>query len=609
MSGTITADATVASYLKIRLEQLGLDRMFGVAGNYTAALLDTILADHGSPITISSNPNEICAGYAADAYARYQGLGALYVTYSVGAFSLLNTIAGSYTERVPVLLVNGAPTNKEASVEQNAGLLYSHTTGYEMVDIHMFRPITAAAERITNARQAPYQIDSVLTAMLTERRPGYLEVAEDVWRAPCCTPEGTLSSGAGDYVTSSETDQAVDATMALLSIRPRIVLWAGVELQRFGLQDEFLALLDAANGHSDRDDPIRFVTTASSKSVVSEDHPLFEGCVTLRTGEIRALVGDDGVLVGLGGWTTSKNTGSENIRGPGTILAANGNVMIGAQLFPLVDLASYIAGLTACFRSASPTAAGEPATLRRLRVPESIKAHRPSPQPPASTARATPLVSYDDFFDQLDRWLTEKDILVVDAGFPLIGAQGVHIAARNGFVAQAAWLAIGYSVAAATGVKCANPNQRAVVVVGDGAFHETCQAVSDHHNYGHDTVVFVLSNGLYGIEQFIVNPNPFRRPPHDYEDHPLQNSPYSYNRLPQWNFVALTEGFGGIGRAVSTPDELAMVLSEIRATPNHNFVVEVRVPETSIPHGLQSELSSIGEDETAHPDWPPASKF
>ena len=37
---------TVASYLKIRLEQLGLERMFGVAGNYTAAFLDTILADH-----------------------------------------------------------------------------------------------------------------------------------------------------------------------------------------------------------------------------------------------------------------------------------------------------------------------------------------------------------------------------------------------------------------------------------------------------------------------------------------------------------------------------------------------------------------------------------
>src|SRR5215213_5291490 len=115
-------DVTVATYLKARLEQLNLDRMFGVAGNYTAALLDTILVDPDSPIAISGNPNEICAGYAADAYARYRGIGVLYVTYSVGAFSLLNTIAGSYTERVPVLLVNGAPTNKETCVEANAGL-------------------------------------------------------------------------------------------------------------------------------------------------------------------------------------------------------------------------------------------------------------------------------------------------------------------------------------------------------------------------------------------------------------------------------------------------------------------------------------------------------
>jgi indolepyruvate decarboxylase len=135
---------TVASYLKTRLEQLGLDHIFGVAGNYTAAFLDTILADESSPIIISGNANEICAGYAADAYARIKGIGALYVTYSVGAFSLLNAIAGSFVEQGPVVLINGAPTNKEDSTEKQAGLLYSHTTGYQFVDIHMFRPVTAA---------------------------------------------------------------------------------------------------------------------------------------------------------------------------------------------------------------------------------------------------------------------------------------------------------------------------------------------------------------------------------------------------------------------------------------------------------------------------------
>lgn len=601
---TKTGEVSVATYLKTRLEQLGVDRMFGVAGNYTAALLDTILVDPDSPITISGNPNELCAGYAADAYARYRGIGVLYVTYSVGAFSLLNTIAGSYTEEVPVLLVNGAPTNKEASVEANAGLIYSHTTGYDLVDIDVFRPVTAAAERVTNAVQAPFQIDSILTAMLTEHRPGYLEIAEDVWRATCSAPHGTLSSGANAIVTSSDVDAAVEATVSLLRLRPQIVLWAGVELQRFGLQDEFLDLLAAANEHhDDADDQIRFVTTASGKSVVSEDHPLFAGCVTLSTQEIKTLVRDRGVLLGFGGWTTSKNTDNQNIRGRGTVLAANDGVTVGARFFPLVDIRSFMSGLAAAFRSLASGREHDAVALERLLVPDHIVATPPA----AVAAREVDEITYDSFFAQLNGWITEQDIVVADAGFPLIGAQSLHIGARNGFVAQASWLAIGYSVAAATGVKCANPTRRAMVVVGDGAFHETCQAVSDHHAYRHDTVVFVLSNGLYGIEQFIVNPNPFRDPPVDYPDHPLQDAPYAYNELPAWNFVALAEGWGGIGRTVSSTAELAAVLAEIRDTPDRNFVVEVVVPQLDIPSALATDV--VGEDETANPGWPPASKF
>ena len=165
--------------------------------------------------------------------------------------------------------------------------------------------------------------------------------------------------------------------------------------------------------------------------------------------------------------------------------------------------------------------------------------------PPAGGGIDADEITYDSLFAQLNGWITEQDIVVADAGFPLIGAQSLHIGAQNGFVAQASWLAIGYSVGAATGVKCANPELRAVVVVGDGAFHETCQAVSDHHAYGHDTVVFVISNGLYGIEQFIVNPNPFRTPPVDYPDDPLENAPYVYNELPR---VELRGAGGGLGR-------------------------------------------------------------
>ena len=589
---------TVASYLKTRLEQLGLDRMFGVAGNYTAAFLDTILADEDSPITISGNPNEICAGYAADAYARIKGIGAVYVTYSVGAFSLLNTIAGSYTEQVPVVLINGAPTNKEDSTEKNAGLLYSHTTGYQFVDIHMFRPVTVAAERITNAKQAPYQIDSALTALITHKRPVYFEISEDVWRASCIAPEGRLTSGADARVAVSEVDEAVAATLELIQSRPKSIFWAGVEIQRYRLQEEFLQLLNTINQkHVTPGDEIHFVTSALSKSVISENNPYFEGCVTLTKSEIQKLVGNDGCLIGIGAWTIGKDTGNQNLRSDSTVLASRGGVFVGAHYFPEVDLTAFIEKLTVGFEDlAVKKSARKMAGLRLAR-------------PLLTAARKTASWGYDTFFNAIESWITKDDVMVVDAGFPLIGAQTVKIPAREGFIAQAAWLAIGYSVAAATGAKCAKPDKRVVVVVGDGSFHETCQAVSDHHAYGHNTVVFILSNGIYGIEQLLVNPNPFRTPPHAYKDK-LLNSVYPYNDLPSWKFDKLTEAFGGIGKKATNMNELVAILDDIRMTPDSNFVVEVCIPKTDVPAATRVNLETdVGEDEIENPNWPPAAIF
>lgn len=44
---------TVAKYLQLRLEELGLDHVFGVAGNYSAPFLNTIIEDRNAKITIT----------------------------------------------------------------------------------------------------------------------------------------------------------------------------------------------------------------------------------------------------------------------------------------------------------------------------------------------------------------------------------------------------------------------------------------------------------------------------------------------------------------------------------------------------------------------------
>jgi TPP-dependent 2-oxoacid decarboxylase len=52
-------------------------------------------------------------------------------------------------------------------------------------NLEAFHAITFAAVEITNGSEAPFQIDSVLTAAVAHMGPVYIEVAEDVWRATC----------------------------------------------------------------------------------------------------------------------------------------------------------------------------------------------------------------------------------------------------------------------------------------------------------------------------------------------------------------------------------------------------------------------------------------
>ena len=48
------------------------------------------------------------AAFAADGYAPCQGIGALAVTYGVGAFNVVNAMAGAHAESSPVVVISGA---------------------------------------------------------------------------------------------------------------------------------------------------------------------------------------------------------------------------------------------------------------------------------------------------------------------------------------------------------------------------------------------------------------------------------------------------------------------------------------------------------------------
>src|SRR4051812_16335689 len=218
---------TVGQYLVDRLEQLDLGHLFSIAGDYTIDWVDEYVRD--SRIKVIEEVNELNAGYAADGYARLKGIGALCVTYSAGALSAANPIGGAYTERVPVVLINGAPSVKRTLTYEQTGFSSHHFMSGRQTNLQVFEYITAAAVRIDNPALAPTQIDYALTQCITHRSPVYIELLQDVVDLPCAPPQGSLrpaemASDPDSFATSLDTLKVKLASAA------KPLLWLGVEI-------------------------------------------------------------------------------------------------------------------------------------------------------------------------------------------------------------------------------------------------------------------------------------------------------------------------------------------------------------------------------------------
>ncbi len=76
-----TATPTIGEYLIRRLRDHGVGHVFGIPGDYILSFYSML---EQSPLDVIGCTREDCAGFAADAYARINGLGVVCVTYCVG---------------------------------------------------------------------------------------------------------------------------------------------------------------------------------------------------------------------------------------------------------------------------------------------------------------------------------------------------------------------------------------------------------------------------------------------------------------------------------------------------------------------------------------------
>ncbi|NLF39647.1 alpha-keto acid decarboxylase family protein [bacterium] len=518
---------TVGSYLVTRLEQMGLGHVFGVPGDYVLGFYDLLEA---SDIKVIGTCTEIGAGYAADAYARVNGLGAVCVTYCVGGLNAVNAVAGAYAEKSPLVVISGAPGTNE---RVRSPLLHHRVRTFE-TQLRIYEQVTAAAVALDDPRTVPMLVDSALDTCVREKRPVYLELPRDLVSAPCAAPGPHRP--VQPHSDRASLDEAVAEAVALLSRARRPVILAGVELHRFGLQAPLLRLVERT-GY-----PV--AATLLGKSVISERHPRYLGIYEGAMGHERvrrAVENADRVLI-LGAFMTDINLGIYTARlDPArTIYAHSGTVAIGHHHYDDVFLGHFIARI-----------ADARLPRRRTAVP---RAAAPLPFRPHSGDHIT----MRRLFARLDQFLDDDTVVICDIGDSLFGGADLTIHRRTEFLSPAYYASMGFSVPAALGAQIADMRRRPLVIVGDGAFQMTGQELSTITQHRLNPIVLVLNNKGYTTERAI-------------HDGPYNNiSGWAYHRWPD----ILGDGWGC---EVRTEDELEDALRKAQAHTSSFSIINVQL--------------------------------
>ncbi len=538
---------SIGLYLIQKLYEHGVHHVFGVPGDFVLGF-NKLLEE--SPIQFINTCDEQGAGFAADAYARLKGLGAVCVTYSVGGLKIANTTAQAFAEKSPVVVISGAPGTNERIKNP---LLHHKVREFD-TQHKIFQELTVASTVLSDPNTAFEEIDRVLAAALRYKRPVYIELPRDIIHLP-----GKLDHQKVSDPETSNPDTlaaALEEAVSLINSAHQPVILADVELHRFGLQEALLQLVEKTN--------IPVAETILGKSVISELHPNYIGLYAGGLGNefTRRYVESSDCLIMLGVFLTDVNLGifTAHLEPKHSIAVTSEKTSIQFHTYEEIRLQDFVQGLIQA--NITPR--------RGLSLPDRFKppvSFVPVPNQPITIAR---------LFERLNSFLNSDVIVIADVGDALFAGLDLFVHNKTRFLSPAYYASLGFAVPASLGAQFANSKLRPIVLVGDGAFQMTGMELSTIARYELNPIVIVLNNRGYGTERPMLDGK--------------------FNDLLLWQYSRIPEVLGtGRGFDIWTEDELEMALLESRSHLDDFCILDVHLNPQDASPALKRLTQALGQ--------------
>ena len=532
----------LGDYLVAYLKHIGVSHLFGIPGDLVINLFFKFGRAHAlKVITLSHEPG---VGFAADGYARATGrIGAICVTYGAGGHNMVNPIAASFSERVPILVISGGPGEEECKL----GVLIHHQAREIESQLHIYREVTCAAKLIKDPLRAAAEIDEVIRSIWLNQQPGYLEIHRDMVECEIPVPKEIVSwNGELPHLQSDrrKLDEAVRDTAERLSRSQRPLVLVGIEAYRFKAAREIVKLVEKMG--------VPCCTSVLAKGAFPMSHPLFMGVYAgaISPPPIRARVEQADLIIGLGMFLTDIEMGGgqppEALRHR-SIWAVENRVNVSFHTYTDITLRDFVHALLRV-------------ELKRHRekvvYSDNLPAPRTAPNGPVRVA---------DVLREINHFLArqKKFLVVAESGDSLFGGIDIKVGNDGLYLAQGFYASMGFAVPGALGAQIGT-GLRPLILTGDGGFQMTGVEIAHAPRYRLNPIVVLLNNGGWGIFRPVV------------KRHDLL-------ALPSWRYAELARLWGGRGFRVETAAQLHRALEQAAKSPTFTIVEVMIAPRDLSP--------------------------
>ena len=568
------------------LEGCGVKEIFGIPGDFALPLFKVI--EESGVLPLYTLGHEPAVGFAADAAARFHSKPSVAaVTYGAGALNMVNPVAAAYAEKSPVIVISGGP----GAADRSTGLLVHHQAKQLASQLRVFTEVTCDQVVLEDVAQAPAQVARVLKNCIAQSRPVYIEVPRDKVFETCAEiPLSASAAGLEDAAAcdSDALEACVDEILAALDKARQPVLMVGIEVRRYGLEEEMAELCRRLS--------MPVVTTFMGRGLLAGAEVDLRGTYMGVAGEreLTQMVEDSDGLFLLGVILSDTNFGisEKRIDLRRTILACDGSVSLGFHTYPKLPLRHLLRALNR--RLAGRSAATSTKAAKSAKSAKSTRAAKASEKTPkASAPSATSATSatraakpaYPRGLKADDRPLHPTDIatavndmfdrhspmpIAADMGDCLFTALDIEY---TELVAPGYYATMGYGVPAGLGVQAAT-GRRPLILVGDGAFQMTGMELLNGRRYGWNPIVLVFNNSSWEMLRAFQPESKF-------------------NDLDKLDFAAIADSIGGRGYTVANGAQLQEALAAAVADESAFQLLDIILPRGVMSNTLSRFVEGI----------------